>query len=70
MNEDQWAAIFDTNVAGTLRGCQVFYQALCASGSGRIIIIESLGAFVAFHQESRLLCFQGRRVIVNQESRV
>jgi NAD(P)-dependent dehydrogenase (short-subunit alcohol dehydrogenase family) len=50
MNEDQWSALLDTNVTGTLRGCQVFYQPLCASGSGRIINIASLGAFLAFHE--------------------
>jgi NAD(P)-dependent dehydrogenase (short-subunit alcohol dehydrogenase family) len=50
MNENQWAALLDTNVTGTLRGCQVFYESLCASGSGRIINIASLGAFIAFHE--------------------
>jgi NAD(P)-dependent dehydrogenase (short-subunit alcohol dehydrogenase family) len=50
MSEEQWAALLDTNVTGTLRGCQVFYQSLRASGSGRIINIASLGAFVAFQE--------------------
>jgi len=52
VSDEQWAGILDTNVTGTLRSCQVFYQPLCASGSGRIINIASLGAFVAFHEVS------------------
>jgi NAD(P)-dependent dehydrogenase (short-subunit alcohol dehydrogenase family) len=50
ISDDQWSALMDTNVAGVLRACQVFYEPLRASGSGRIINIASLGAQVAFHE--------------------
>ena len=48
--DEDWAALFDSNVQGMLRTCQVFYPALKASGRGRIINIASLGSYVAFHQ--------------------
>lgn len=48
--EEQWASIMDTNLTGALRACQSFYEALKASGKGRIINIASLGSFVAFHE--------------------
>jgi NAD(P)-dependent dehydrogenase (short-subunit alcohol dehydrogenase family) len=48
--EEQWSSIFDTNLTGALRACQSFYEALKASGRGRIINIASLGSFVAFHE--------------------
>src|SRR6185437_5890996 len=50
ISDDQWSALMDTNVAGVLRACQVFYEPLRASGGGRIINIASLGAHVAFHE--------------------
>jgi NAD(P)-dependent dehydrogenase (short-subunit alcohol dehydrogenase family) len=48
--EEQWSSILDTNLTGALRACQSFYEALKASGKGRIINIASLGSFVAFHE--------------------
>jgi NAD(P)-dependent dehydrogenase (short-subunit alcohol dehydrogenase family) len=48
--EEQWSSIMDTNLTGALRACQSFYEALKASGKGRIINIASLGSFVAFHE--------------------
>jgi NAD(P)-dependent dehydrogenase (short-subunit alcohol dehydrogenase family) len=48
--EEQWSAIMDTNVTGALRTCQCFYDALKASGHGRIINIASLGSYVAFYE--------------------
>jgi NAD(P)-dependent dehydrogenase (short-subunit alcohol dehydrogenase family) len=48
--ECQWSALFDTNLTGALRACQVFYPALKASHRGRIINIASLGSFLAFHE--------------------
>jgi NAD(P)-dependent dehydrogenase (short-subunit alcohol dehydrogenase family) len=48
--EDQWANILDTNLTGVLRGCQSFYEALKASGRGRVINIASLGSHLAFHE--------------------
>ena len=48
IREDEWAAIFDTNLNGALRACQLFYEPLKASGKGRVINIASLSSFVAF----------------------
>jgi NAD(P)-dependent dehydrogenase (short-subunit alcohol dehydrogenase family) len=48
IREEQWAGIFDTNLNGALRACQVFYEPLKASGKGRVINIASLSSFLAF----------------------
>lgn len=48
--EDEWAAILDTNLTGTLRACQVFAPPMLAQGWGRIVNIASLNSFVAFYE--------------------
>ena len=48
--EAQFDSILDTNLTGALRACQSFYEALKASGSGRIINIASLSSFVGFYE--------------------
>src|SRR5579875_849889 len=48
--DEAWDAIFDVNVKGTLRACQIFGRDMIARRSGRIINIASLSTFVAFHQ--------------------
>jgi NAD(P)-dependent dehydrogenase (short-subunit alcohol dehydrogenase family) len=48
--EQQWSSLIDINLNGALRTCQSFYEALKASGRGRIINIASLGSFLAFSQ--------------------
>jgi NAD(P)-dependent dehydrogenase (short-subunit alcohol dehydrogenase family) len=48
ITEAEWAAIFDTNLNGALRTCQVFYESLKESGRGRVINIASLSSFLAF----------------------
>ena len=50
VSEEDWEGLFDTNLTGVLRACQVFYAPLRASGRGRIINIASLGSMVAFHE--------------------
>lgn len=40
--EDAWQGIVDTNLTGTLRGCQVFGEHMLSRKSGRIINIASL----------------------------
>lgn len=50
VSEAEWAAIMETNLTGTLRACQSFYEPLKRSGRGRIINIASLASFVAFHE--------------------
>jgi NAD(P)-dependent dehydrogenase (short-subunit alcohol dehydrogenase family) len=47
-SESDWNAIIDTNLNGTLRGCQVFGKPMLQRGYGRIINIGSLTTFVGF----------------------
>jgi len=47
MPEEEWSAILDTNLTGTLRACQVFGRPMLDRGYGRIINIASLNSFVA-----------------------
>lgn len=48
--EDDWDAIIDTNLTGTLRACQVFGKHMLERESGSIINIASLSTFVALHE--------------------
>lgn len=48
--DEEWAQTFETNTAGTLRACQIFYPMLAQSGRGRIINIASLNSYVAFKE--------------------
>jgi len=48
--EVDWDHILETNLTGTLRGCQVFGEAMLAAGYGRIINIASLSTFVALNE--------------------
>ncbi len=50
MPEDEWNAILDTNLTGTLRACQVFGQHMLERGYGRIVNIASLNSFVALSE--------------------
>jgi len=50
ISEEEWNGILDTNLTGTLRACQAFYEALKTSGRGRIINIASLNSYVAFFE--------------------
>jgi NAD(P)-dependent dehydrogenase (short-subunit alcohol dehydrogenase family) len=45
--EESWQEILDTNLTGTLRGCQVFGKHMLERGYGRIINIASLNTFVS-----------------------
>ena len=40
--EEEWSAIIDTNLTGTLRACQVFAPPMLAQGWGRIVNLASL----------------------------
>jgi NAD(P)-dependent dehydrogenase (short-subunit alcohol dehydrogenase family) len=44
--EETWSEILDTNLTGTLRGCQVFGKHMLDRKAGRIINIASLGSFL------------------------
>jgi NAD(P)-dependent dehydrogenase (short-subunit alcohol dehydrogenase family) len=46
--EADWNAILDTNLTGTLRGCQVFGKHMLERGYGRIINIASLTTYLGF----------------------
>ena len=48
--EDVWDDIIETNLTGTLRGCQVFGKHMLERGYGRIINIASLSSFVALYE--------------------
>ena len=50
MAEDDWTAILDTNLTGTLRACQVFGRHMLEREHGRIINIASLNSFVALSE--------------------
>ena len=48
--DEDWSAIIDTNLTGTLRACQVFGRHMLERGYGRIINIASLTTFVALFE--------------------
>ena len=48
--EEEWQAILDTNLTGTLRACQVFGKHMLNRGYGRIVNIASLNSFVALSE--------------------
>jgi len=50
LTEEDWSAILDTNLTGTLRACQVFAPPMIAQGWGRIVNVASLTSFVAFFE--------------------
>jgi len=50
MSEEDWQAILDTNLTGTLRACQIFGKHMIGHGYGRIINIGSLSSFVSLHE--------------------
>ena len=47
---DEWNAILETNLTGTLRACQIFGRHMIDHGYGRIINIASISSFVALYQ--------------------
>ena len=50
MDEELWKQIFDVNLTGTLRACQIFGEEMLKRRFGRIINIASLSSFVAFQE--------------------
>jgi NAD(P)-dependent dehydrogenase (short-subunit alcohol dehydrogenase family) len=48
--DNEWDAIIDTNLTGTLRACQVFGKHMLERESGSIINIASLSTFVALYE--------------------
>jgi NAD(P)-dependent dehydrogenase (short-subunit alcohol dehydrogenase family) len=49
-SDDDWNGIFDTNLTGTLRACQIFGRHMLERQYGRIINIASLSTFVALYE--------------------
>src|SRR6476661_8810651 len=49
-SEEDWDAIIDTNLNGTLRACQIFGRHMIERKYGRIINIASLTSFVALYE--------------------
>ena len=54
--EELWDDIFDTNVTGTLRACQIFGKSMLEKGYGRIINIASLNTFVSLKEVTAYAC--------------
>ena len=50
VTEAEWDDLLNTNLSGTLRACQAFYEPLKASDRGRIVNFGSLTSFDAFHE--------------------
>ncbi len=50
VSDEEWSNILDTNLNGTLRGCQVFGEVMLKRGYGRIINIASLATFVGLFE--------------------
>jgi NAD(P)-dependent dehydrogenase (short-subunit alcohol dehydrogenase family) len=50
VSDAEWSDLMDTNLAGTLRACQSFYEPLKASGRGRVVNIASLGSFTGLFE--------------------
>src|SRR5437763_250366 len=50
VSETEWNGIFDTNLTGTLRGCQVFGRMMIERRAGRIINIASISSGRGFFE--------------------
>ena len=50
VSEADWSRVFETNLTGTLRACQVFGATMVKAGYGRIINIASLTTYLGFYQ--------------------
>ena len=49
-DEADWSKIFETNLTGTMRACQIFGRTMVSAHYGRIINIASITAFRGFYQ--------------------
>ncbi|HZP16761.1 MAG TPA: glucose 1-dehydrogenase [Terriglobales bacterium] len=50
VSEEEWYGIFDTNLTGTLRACQIFGRKMIERQSGRIINIASVSSGRGFFE--------------------
>jgi NAD(P)-dependent dehydrogenase (short-subunit alcohol dehydrogenase family) len=49
-SEEDWNAVLETNLSGTLRAAQVFGRHMLERGYGRIVHIASIASFVALYE--------------------
>lgn len=49
-SENDWNRVFDVNLTGTLRACQVFGRHMLERAYGRIISIASMGSFLGLYE--------------------
>src|SRR3984957_3206107 len=54
--EESWLGILETNLTGTLRGCQIFGRHMLERGYGRIINVASLNTFVSLKEVTAYAC--------------
>jgi NAD(P)-dependent dehydrogenase (short-subunit alcohol dehydrogenase family) len=54
--EDEWNAIMDTNLTGTLRACQIFGKVMLEKGYGKIVNIASLNSFASLKEVTAYAC--------------
>ena len=59
MPEQEWAAILETNLNGTMRACRVFGRQMVERGYGRIINIGSLASFVGLYEVAAYCASKG-----------
>ena len=57
--EQEWAAILETNLNGTMRACRVFGRHMVERGYGRIINIASLASFVGLYEVAAYCASKG-----------
>lgn len=57
--EEEWAAILETNLNGTMRACRVFGRQMVERGYGRIINIGSLASFVGLYEVAAYCASKG-----------
>jgi NAD(P)-dependent dehydrogenase (short-subunit alcohol dehydrogenase family) len=50
MSDEDWSAIVETNLTGTMRTFRAFAADMIARKSGRLIAIASLGSFLGLHE--------------------
>jgi NAD(P)-dependent dehydrogenase (short-subunit alcohol dehydrogenase family) len=59
VSEDEWNAIVETNLNGTMRACRVFGKHMIERGYGRIINIASLASFVGLFEVAAYCASKG-----------
>lgn len=57
--EEEWNAIMETNLNGTMRACRVFGRHMIERGYGRIINIASLASFVGLFEVAAYCASKG-----------